>query len=335
MPSPLSPGSTRSVFVRAKRLGRDLAVACALTVIAAAGLVDAGDLRAQAEALVSGLIGSARAQTPAPVPERIVAVGGAVTEVLYALGLQDRIAGVDSTSLFPAEALRDKKDVGYIRALSAEGVLSLKPTLVIAMEGSGPPDALALLREAGLTISWIPESLTPEAVVAKIEQIGTVAGAPEPARKLAAGVRQRFAELATLRAGLTRKPRVLFVLSLQNGRTMVGGRNSTADAIIALAGGVNAAEAVEGYKPMTDEAIITAAPDVVLMMAHAAGHAATPEELFAGPAFSQTPAAATKALVKMDGLYLLGFGPRTPDAARDLMAAINPGLSIAQLSPAR
>jgi iron complex transport system substrate-binding protein len=302
--------------LRAKRLGRELAAAATLSVLAFSGLV----------------LGSPAAL--AQGEERIVAAGGVVTEVLYALGLQGKIVGVDTTSQFPPEALKEKQSVGYVRALSAEGVLSLKPTRIIAVEGAGPPDALALLRESGTPITMIPEALSPQAVVAKIAAIGAAAGAAEPARRLASGVEARFAELDKLRAGIARPKRVLFVLSLQNGRTMVGGRGSTADAIIRLAGGVNAADAVEGFKPMTDEAIITAAPDTVLMMRYSSAHNAGPDELFAMPAFSQTPAAKQKALIRMDGLYLLGFGPRTPNAARDLMAALYPDAEIAQLSAA-
>ncbi|SFC95201.1 iron complex transport system substrate-binding protein [Bosea sp. CRIB-10] len=309
--------------LKAKRLGRELAAAICLSALAAIGF--AGDLRS------GGFIAAAQAQTA----ERIVAAGGVVTEVLYALGQQDKIVGVDTTSQWPPEALKEKKSVGYVRALSAEGVLSLKPSQIIAVEGAGPPDALALLKESGTPITMIPEALTPEAVVSKIAAIGKAAGAAEPAQQLAAAVRTRFDELDKLRSGLPKQKRVLFVLSLQNGRTMVGGRNTTADAIIALAGGVNAASAVEGFKPMTDEAIITAGPDVVLMMRHSSAHNAGPDELFAMPAFSQTPAAKQKALIRMDGLYLLGFGPRTPNAARDLMAELYPDAKIAQLSAAK
>ncbi|WP_186418563.1 ABC transporter substrate-binding protein [Bosea sp. CS1GBMeth4] len=308
----------------ARRLGREITAAALLSCLAAAGLIGVPER-------FGGLVATARAQGA----ERIVAAGGVVTEVLYALGRQDRIVAVDTTSQWPPEALRDKPNVGYLRALSAEGVLSLKPSQVVAVEGAGPPDALALIKEAGTPITMIPEALTPEAVVAKIAAIGKAAGAAEPAQRLAATVKGRFDELERLRAGLPGHKRVLFVLSLQNGRTMVGGRNTTADAIIALAGGVNAASAVEGFKPMTDEAIITAAPDVVLMMRHSSAHNAGPDELFAMPAFSQTPAAKRGALIRMDGLYLLGFGPRTPNAARDLMAELYPEAGVAQLSAAR
>lgn len=315
--------STPLTGLRAKRLGREIAAAAVVSLLAMGGMV--GSLEPLA------VVAPAQAQTA----ERIVAAGGVVTEVLYALGQQDKVVGVDTTSQWPPEALKDKKSVGYVRALSAEGVLSLKPSQVIAVEGAGPPDALALLKESGTPITMIPEALSPEAVVGKIAAIGKAAGVAEPAQQLAAAVRGRFDELDKLRAGLPRQKRVLFVLSLQNGRIMVGGRATTADAIITLAGGVNAADAVEGFKPMTDEAIITAAPDVILMMRFSSAHNASPEEVFAMPAFSETPAAKQKSLIRMDGLYLLGFGPRTPNAARDLMAELYPEAKIAQLSAAK
>lgn len=279
---------------------------------------------------LSGLLGAptfAQAAT-----DRIVVAGGVVTEVIYALGQQDRVVGVDSTSLFPAEALRQKANIGYVRALSAEGVLSLKPTLLLLIDGAGPPDAISLLTESGIRIERIADGQTPEGVAVKIRAIGTAIGAAEPAARLADRTAASFRELDDLRSRLGRKRRVLFVLSLQNGRALVGGRNSSADGIIALAGAENAAAAIEGYKPMTEEAIIAAAPDMILMMSNGGNHRTTAEELFALPAFSQTPAAAAKRLVHMDGLYLLGFGPRTPMAARDLMASIYPETTIPPLT---
>jgi len=298
---------------------RELTAALALSTLGLAGL-----------ALPAALPGPASAQTP----DRIVVAGGVITEVIYALGLQDRIVGIDTTSLFPPAALREKANVGYVRALSAEGVLSLKPSLVMLIDGAGPPDAVSLLNESGVKIARIADGLTPEGVVTKIAAIGAAIGATAPAERLAAQTNARFDELAALRSGIAKKKHILFLLSLQNGRALVGGRNSSADGIIALAGGLNVADAIEGYKPMTDEAIAAAAPEMVLMMRNSAAHNITPEELFAMPAFAQTPAAKDKRLVHMDGLYLLGFGPRTPMAARDLMAAIYPEAAIPLLKTA-
>ncbi|MDP3317702.1 MAG: ABC transporter substrate-binding protein [Bosea sp. (in: a-proteobacteria)] len=298
---------------------REVAAALGLTALAALSPL-----------LPGGFIGPAHGQA---LP-RIVAVGGVVTEVIYALGLQDRIVGVDSTSLFPTEALRDKANVGYVRALSAEGVLSLKPSMVMLVDGAGPPGAVSLLNESGVDIVRIADETSENGVSAKIEAIGRALGAAEPAARLAAQTKARFAELAILRGAIAKPRRVLFVLSLQNGRVMVGGRNSSADAIIRHAGAVNVADGIEGYKTMTDEAIMAGAPDVVVMMSHNVNHATTPGELFAMPAFAETPAARQKRLVTMDGLYLLGFGPRTPMAARDLMAAIYPDAGVPPLKTA-
>jgi len=283
---------------------------------------------------LAGLGAFAPALALAQTAERIVVAGGVITEVIYALGLQDRIVGVDSTSQFPAEALKDKANIGYVRALSAEGVLSLKPTLIMLIDGAGPPDAVSLLNESGVKIARISDGLTPEGVASKIAAIGAAIGASAPAERLAAQTGARFEELTTLRAGIARKKRVLFLLSLQNGRALVGGRNSSADAIVSLAGGINVADAIEGYKPMTDEAIAAAAPEMVLMMRNSSAHNTTPDELFAMPSLAQTPAAKDKRLVHMDGLYLLGFGPRTPMAARDLMASLYPEAAIPPLKTA-
>lgn len=260
-------------------------------------------------------------------PSRIVSLGGSITEILYALHVEERIVGVDSTSLYPPTALKEKQSVGYVRALSAEGVLSLKPSLVLAIEGAGPPDALNLIRQAGAPLEIIPDDPTPEGVRRKIEILGKLLDTSEAAAALNQSVAKKFAELDANRAAITKPIRVLFVLSFANGRALVGGRGTTAAGMIELAGAVNAAEDIDGYKPMTDESIVAAAPDVVLMMQNGDHHISA-EALFASAAFHMTPAAKANAVVAIDGLLLLGFGPRTPDAVRLLINAFYPDLSL-------
>jgi iron complex transport system substrate-binding protein len=273
----------------------------------------------------------ARSDEPQPIDSsRIVSIGGAVTETIYALGLEGRIVGVDTTSLYPPEALKRATNVGYMRALSAEGILSLKPTWVIAMDGSGPPAALKLVSETGVPLTMIHDDPSPDGVAAKIETIGKLLGAEEKAVALARETRARFALVEHMRPQTPRPPRVLFILSLQNGRPMVGGRGTAADSIIRLAGGVNAADAIDGYKPMTDEGLIAAAPDVILKMNNG-NMVGNPDDIFSLPAFAATPAAAKRVLIGMDGLYLLSFGPRSPDAVRELMAALYPDLTLPPL----
>lgn len=280
-------------------------------------------------ALLAGAIlclaGSRLAGAAPDGPHRIVMLGGALTEIAYALGAADRIVAVDTTSLYPAEALGTKASVGYLRQLSAEGILSVRPDLVLAIEGAGPPDALRLVGESGVRIMTVPDLPTEAGVTGRIAAVAEALGQAERGRALAEAVGRRFADLAGLRARIGRPARGLFILSLQNGRALVGGRSTSADGILRLAGIENTAAAIEGFKPMTDEAIVAARPEVVVMMDGGPG-GGPPADLFSGAALSQVPAAETRRLVTMNGLALLGFGPRTPDAARDLMEAVYPAL---------
>ncbi|MGP8232021.1 MAG: hemin ABC transporter substrate-binding protein [Methylovirgula sp.] len=265
----------------------------------------------------------ATASAPAP-SQRIVAIGGAITETLYALGEEQKIVGVDTTSLYPPQALHAKPNVGYFRAFSAEGVLSLKPTLVIAAAAAGPEDSIKLLNEARIPVVRLPDDFTAAGVEAKITTIGHLTQTDEKAAALSKTVTLGFAQLTALRAKVHEPARVLFIIAMQGGRPLAAGSGTAADAMIALAGGLNVARGFAGYKQMSDESIVAAQPDVVVMMAN--GKPPARDEIFALPAFKTTPAAAHGRLVALDGLYLLGFGPRTPQAAKDLFAAFYPGL---------
>ncbi|WP_106404894.1 heme/hemin ABC transporter substrate-binding protein [Agrobacterium bohemicum] len=258
-----------------------------------------------------------------PEAKRIVALGGTVTEILYALGAGDRIVARDSTSSFPADAL-SKPDVGYMRALSSEGILSQKPDLILSEDGSGPADVIGILKASEVPMVTVDTPPEGSAIAKKIEDVGAAVGLEDKAKVLAAQVNSDLVTLAKDVAAVgSQKKRVLFVLSTAGGRIMAAGKDTEAAAIIEMAGGINAAQEITGYKPLTDEAVIAAAPDVVLTMQRG-NHAENPDEVFALPAFQSTPAAASKSLISMDGLYLIGFGPRTPAAGRELAAKLYP-----------
>lgn len=258
-----------------------------------------------------------------PQAKRIVALGGTVTEILYALGAGDRIVARDSTSSYPADAL-SKPDVGYMRALSSEGILSQKPDLILSEDGAGPADVIGILKASEVPMVTIDTPPEGRAIAPKIEAVGSAVGLEDKAKELAAQVDADLAVLAKDVASVgDKKKRVLFVLSTAGGRIMAAGKDTEAAAIIEMAGGINAAQDITGYKPLTDEAVIAAAPDVVLTMQRGS-HAANPDEVFGFPAFQSTPAAASKSLISMDGLYLIGFGPRTPAAGRELAAKLYP-----------
>jgi iron complex transport system substrate-binding protein len=259
-------------------------------------------------------------------PTRIVSIGGAITEILYALGFEDRLAGVDSTSLYPTAALRDKPNVGYMRQLSAEGVLGLNPSLVMAMQGSGPKETIEILEAAKVPLVMVPETFSEQGLLDKIALVGRAMDAGPRAACLTKAVAGDLAQLRELRGKVAKPVRVMFVMSLLNGRAMAAGRNTAANEIILLAGAVNAIDGYDGYKPINDEAIIAAKPDVVLSIVRGKDSVEA-EAVFAHPAFALTPAASNRAFISMEGLYLLGFGPRTAAAARDLSLKLYPALA--------
>jgi iron complex transport system substrate-binding protein len=258
---------------------------------------------------------------------RILAVGGDVTEIIYALGAGNRVVGVDTTSQFPAEALKEKKSVGYMRALSSEGVIAVGATLVVASERAGPPEVVKTLKATSVPYVEVPDDPSAAGIAKKVRLIAQVIGTDAEGDRIAQKVMADFKALADLRAKISHPLRALFVLGVQNGRVMVGGQNTSADAIIRLAGATNVATAVNGFRPLPDEAIVELAPDVIVAMRRSSGNDNHDlSELFALKGIQSTPAGAAKRILMMDGLYMLGFGPRAPAAARDLMALFYPDM---------
>lgn len=255
--------------------------------------------------------------------ERIASAGGSLTEIVVAFGEADRLVGVDSTSTFP-QSVTELPSIGYVRALAAEGLLTLEPDLVIGESDAGPQTVLDQLQAAGVNIAIAPESEGASSVPIKIRFIGELLDQSAKAEELVAVFESDMAAIAASLESVNDHPRVLFILSLQNGAPMVGGEGSSAEAIIELAGGVNAAKGFEGYKPMNREAILAAAPDIILMMNGHADRIGGIDEVLALPEISLTPAGQAKRAVTMDGMLLLGFGPRTPQAVRELARALYP-----------
>lgn len=255
--------------------------------------------------------------------ERVLSLGGSVTEIVAALGAADRLVGRDTTSTFPPE-VASLPDVGYFRALSPEGVLSLAPDLILTEAGAGPQEALDVLQAAGVPMIAAPDDTTPDGLVTKIRTVADALDLRDEGDALATRVAQGLAEAKARAAQVPEPRRVLFILSLEGGRVMTGGEGSTADSMIRLAGGTNAATGFAGYRQITDEAVLTAAPDAILVMDAEGDRTITDGDILSHPALAQTPAARAGAILRMDGLLLLGFGPRTPQAAAQLFDKLYP-----------
>lgn len=279
-------------------------------------------------AILFGQMTSALANASCPEdPQRIVSLGGIVTEIIYKIGAENRLVGVDSTSQFPMHA-RDIPNVGYYRQVSAEGILSLGPDLVLADADAGPPDTLKQLQQAGVCVAVAPDGGTVSSIQDRIRMISATLGLSDAGDAIAADVASAFAKIDDVLSARKTEPTILFLLSVDGGTPMVAGMHTEADDIIALAGAQNAVTGFEGYKPLSPEVAASSAPDYILMMDHVVRQAGGAERILSLPPLAATPAGRNGRLISMDGLLLLGFGPRTPDAVIEISGILYPDLSF-------
>jgi iron complex transport system substrate-binding protein len=252
--------------------------------------------------------------------ERVVTAGGAITEIVFALGAGAHVVGVDTSSTWPTEVSR-LPQVGYQRALAAEPLLSLRPTLVIATADAGPPEVLARLRAAGVRVVITTAAHGLTAACERVRAVGEALGRRDESEALA--VRMRNDVLASPRVrseGL----RVVFVYARGGGTLNVAGRDTAADAMIHLVGAHNPVEGYAGYRPLTAEALAAAAPDVLLFSTSGLASIGGASAALALPGVATTPAGRARRVVALDDLLLLGFGPRTAEAARTLATRLSP-----------
>ncbi len=275
--------------------------------------------------LAAALLTAASAAAAEP---RIVTTSGSITEIVFALGKGESVVAVDTTSFYPRKVLSLPK-IGYMRQLSAEGILALAPTIILASSDSGPPPVIEQLRGAGVTLAMIKEEHEATGVVPKIRAVAMALGDTEAGNRLADDVAAQFDRLAKRVARTTSRPRVMFVLSAGRGAPLAAGRDTAADGAIRAAGGINVMDAYSGYKPVSTEMAVGSGPDILVAMQHTVEEAGGPEQFLALPQLANTPAGRNKRLVSMDGSYLLGFGPRAPAALTELAQAFHPDLPAA------
>ena len=275
--------------------------------------------RALIGAVVAVGLGLASAQTTptgaASSAPRVVSVSGALTEIVFALGAEKQLVAVDTTSLHPAAALQLPK-VGYMRQLSAEGVLSMKPSVVLATTEAGPANVLTQLRDAKVNLEIVSADHSFAELRAKVRAVAKAVGRETEGQVFDAKLVRDMESSQQWVAAQASKPRVLFILS-HTGSPQVSGEGTAADAFIKLIGGVNVMTTFKGYKPLTIEGAVAAQPDVILTTSQGITAVGGVDKLLAQPGLALTPAGKAKRVVAMDALYLLGFGPRLPQAVRE------------------
>ena len=253
---------------------------------------------------------------------RVISVGGAITEIVFRLDAQQMLVATDTTSTFPDAALALPK-VGYQRALSAEGLLALSPTLVLAGSDAGPPAALQQLAAAGVTIVRTHGDHTFGSLLANVKEVAASLGRARDSASLDAALRAQWQSVRAAIATPASPPRVMFVLSHAANSVQVAGRGTAADAMIAYAGATNALAGLTGYRPLTPEAAIAAAPDVILCTREGISTLGGVEALLGRPGIALTAAARDRRVLAPDALLLLGFGPRLPQAVRELAQGLH------------
>ncbi|WP_425403676.1 heme/hemin ABC transporter substrate-binding protein [Hwanghaeella sp.] len=248
-------------------------------------------------------------------PARIVSVGGSITETIYFLKREALLVGADTTSVYPKAAERLPK-VGYMRNLSVEGVLSLDPTMILLEEGAGPPVAVDSLKSVGVRIEEIAEARSIDDVVEKIRHIARLVDAAKEGEALANTVAERAQTIGKFVDTTKERPRVLFLLDVKDGSLMTAGRNTSVEAIVGLSGGKMVFDEFEGFRPITAEAVQHADPDVILLMSHVTDRLGGDDAVAKLPVLAPLRAARDGRIIGINGLLLLGFGPRTPDAVQ-------------------
>jgi len=262
--------------------------------------------------------------------DRLVVAGGALTEVVVALGAASRLVGVDTTSLYPTRVVEPLPKVGYFRSLSAEGILSLKPSMLIASDQAGPPGVLDQLRAVKLPMAVVAETFSADHVPEKVATVAQAIGDKAGGAAMAATIKD---DLETVRRSIAAldTPSVLFVLSSTGDRLMAAGQSTAAETMIALAGARNAVQGYTNYKPLSAESALVADPDMIVFPDHALTALGGIEAARKLPQLSATRAASAGRVVSMDSLYLLGLGPRIAHAARDFAALLHPKAALPSL----
>jgi iron complex transport system substrate-binding protein len=257
-------------------------------------------------------------------PQRIVPLNGDLAEIVFALGLGGEVVGVDTSATYPAEAAAKPK-IGYQRQLAAEGILSLRPTIAIGTPEAGPPEVIDQLQKAGVRVEILPTPSTVDAIPQRIRDVAGKLGVTDTGNTLADRTQKEIdAAKASIPTGAP-KLRVAFLYLRGTTTAMLGGVGTRADAMITAAGATDAGTeaGVQGYKPITPEALVTAKPDVILLLDGGLQSVGGVDGVLKLPGVAQTPAGASRRVVSLDDQYLLGLGPRGGAALKDLIAKLH------------
>jgi len=241
--------------------------------------------------------------------QKIVTLSGGITEIVSALGHEKEIIGTDVTSTFPASLKATATDLGHVRTMTVEPILALNPSLIIASEKDMNPDLLAKLKESGVKLELIQQEYSVQGTKDLITKVADLLGSKD-AESLTKKIDEDLAKIKPI----AKKPKVLFIYARGNN-LMVAGNNTPMEKLIGIAGGENATNDFEDFKPLTPEAVVKANPDVLLFFSSGLESAGGIDGVLKVPGVSQTNAGKNRKIVALDGGLISSFGPRLGEAA--------------------
>ncbi|WP_448109330.1 heme/hemin ABC transporter substrate-binding protein [Pseudomonas azerbaijanoccidentalis] len=257
----------------------------------------------------------------ADLPQRWVSAGGALSEWVSALGGEPKLVGVDTTSQHP-ESLKALPSIGYQRQLSAEGVLSLRPQILVGTEEMGPPPVLSQIRSAGVQVELFSAQPDLPTLQTNLQHLGRLLGAEERATQLLTTYQQALEQqkVRVTQAQLKQpSPGVLLLLGHAGGKPLIAGKDTAADWLLQRAGGHNLATHA-GYKPFSNESLVSLDPDVLVFADRALSGDAARAALFKeNPILASTRAVRDGRVIELDPTLLVGgLGPRLPESLKKL-----------------
>ena len=252
----------------------------------------------------------------------IVVAGGSITEIIYFLNLQNKLVGVDVTSNYPLNA-KKLPSIGYIRNLSIEGLLSLKPNLILAEESIGPPIIVKQLNKTSVEFRMIKNNYTIDGINEKFLCISKILDIEiknninykkfvNNVKKLKSFVKNNNKE----------KKDILLILMMKGTSPIIAGKNTSGHGFIKMIGQNNSMGKISGWKPVSSEQILIANPNYIIVTKRALKDFTSIEKFLKLPGISSTKAAKNKNVFIKDGMSLLGYGPRTINVAKEILINI-------------
>ena len=265
-----------------------------------------------------GRFGDRSAQTAAT--DRVVCVSKQLNEFMYAIGAEQHLVAVDLTSIYPPQ-IKTLPTVGYHRALSAEGIISMRPTLFLTDGNVGPSAVLDQLKKVGIPIETMLPGNTLDSAQQLLLRLGDKFGRRPTADSVLAQWKAGMQDVwrDTARYAGKPRPRVLIIHFGQIANNYLAVKaGGPADDMIRWAGGVNAVDSVGGMERLSPELIAKIAPDIIVATDLGFDRYGSADAFATMPGVSLTPAGKAKRIYRITETELLYFGPRTPATVRKL-----------------